>query len=296
MKKTVAVLSAFASVANGQESPQYHLPQTGILPSYVAVSGITSMGERHGGSRMGLQSYALTVPLSDPRRSGFGEWMLNVQLDLGMTVVDAEGSLDLSHETLYTASLPVTFIRPENNGNRFMLTLAPAAASDFSGTGHCFDVVGLAEYRVKRSEQFTYSVGVGGAPRFASHAFIPLFGAEWKPNEEWTVQLQYYRLTAWRHLTPRLSAGPFIGGYNHTWMVNTDRGDRILRIRSLIMGLSGEYDFSAPGQRKRVITWSLGSALTTSVQFCERNAAKDAYENHHYHLGFYFSLGADFRF
>jgi hypothetical protein len=56
---------------------QYSLPDSGVAPSYAAVTAISQMGERHGGSRLGLQSFELTLPLSDPRKTHYGDWHIN---------------------------------------------------------------------------------------------------------------------------------------------------------------------------------------------------------------------------
>ncbi len=287
-----------ASVAGATEGDawRYALPDSGVAPSYVSFTAISQMGERHGGSKLGLQTYEMTLPLSDPRQTGVGDWMINAQFDMRLSQLDAEGSLVLEHEELVSASLPVTFLRRYASGNRLSVTVAPALASDFGGTNRYFDVVGGASYTVKQSDSFSYTVGVGVSPRFASYAVVPMFGFHWQADEQWELSLRFYRLTAMYKLNDRMAFGPFVGGYNHAWMVNTPAGDKIFRIRSLVAGITGEYDFSASGQRKRVISASLGSALATSAQFCNRTANKDAVQTHHYKPGIFFSLALDFRF
>ncbi len=298
MKRSLFAGLMLASVAYATHdtSWRYSLPDSGLAPSYVSFTAISQMGERHGGSKLGMQTYELTLPLSDPRKTGFGDWMINAQLDMRLTQLDAEGSLVLEHEEMVSASLPVTLLRYYGSGNRLSITLAPAVASDFGGTNRYFDVVGGSTYTVKHSDTFSYTVGFGVSPRFASYAVVPMFGFNWQPDEQWEVSLRFYRLAAMYKVNERTAIGPFIGGYNHAWMVNTPAGDKIFRFRSLVAGITGEYDFSAPGQRKRVITASLGSTLASSAQFCNRNAAKDDVQTHHYKPGVFFSLGLDFRF
>ncbi|MBR1978037.1 MAG: hypothetical protein IJ985_00865 [Akkermansia sp.] len=298
MRRILFAGMSLATVAVAAENAtwQYNLPDTGVAPSYAAATVISQMGERHGGSKLGMQTFELTLPLSDPRRTSYGNWYINAQLDLRLSLLQAEGNLYLEHDEMYSGSLPITMIRNFASGNRLSVTVAPAVASDFGGTNHFFDVVGGSTYTVKHSDSFSYSVGVGVSPRFATHAVVPMFGFSWQPNEMWDVSLRFYKLSAMYKVNERLAVGPFLSGYNHSWMVNTERGDKIFRFRSLVAGVTGEYDFSRAGQRKRIITASVGSAVATTAQFCNRTADKDAVESHHYKPGIYLSVGVDFRF
>lgn len=276
---------------------EYNLPDTGIAPSYAHVQYMSRMRERHGGaSHLGIQRYALTLPLSDPRRSGGDGWMFNAQFDMKLTWVDAAGTVDLHRDTLYTFTLPLAFIRPLPGGDLLTVALAPEMASDMSGSARGYDVAAFVEYKKKVSETLTYGVGVGLSPRFAQYWAVPFFSFSWQPSDDWEIRLKGYRLTALYSFSPRLVAGPFMEGAGGVWMVKTERGDRIFRIRTLVAGITGEYDFSRQGQRKRIITASLGSTLSTSSQFCERGGSKEAYENHHYRPGLYAAIGVDFRF
>lgn len=275
---------------------QYSLPDSGVAPSYAAVTAISQMGERHGGSKLGLQSFELTLPLSDPRKTHYGDWHINAQFDMRFTLLDAEGNLALEHDEMYSASLPLTLIHSDKAGNRVSVTVAPAVASDFGGTNRFFDMVGGATYTVKHSDTLSYTVGLGVSPRFATHAVVPMVGFSWQANDAWEVSLRFYKLSAMYKVNERVTVGPFLSGYNHSWMVTTRHGDNILRFRSLVAGVTGEYDFSSAGQRKRIITASVGSTLATTAQFCERTADKDAIESHHYKPGIYLSVGVDFRF
>lgn len=298
MKRTLCVGLCLATAAAAAENAawQYSLPDTGVAPSYAAVTVISQMGERHGGSKLGMQTFELTLPLSDPRKTSYGDWYINAQLDLRLTLLNAEGHLHPEHDEMYSGSLPVTMIRNFASGNRLSITVAPAVASDFGGTNRFFDVVGGSTYTVKHSDSLSYTVGMGISPRFASHAVVPMVGFSWQPNEAWDVSLRFYKLSAMYKVNERLSVGPFLSGYNHSWMVNTERGDKIFRFRSLVAGVTGEYDFSRAGQRKRIITASVGSTLASVAQFCDRTADKDPIESHHYKPGIYLSVGVDFRF
>ncbi len=275
---------------------QYNLPETGLMPSYGKFEWFARMGERHGGSDLSMHSYALTLPLSDPRRTGWGRTMVNVQFDFKLTAAETGGTLALEHDLLYNIALPITFITKEQGGNTWTYGLAPELATDCHAVGKGMDLAAYVFYSIKKSETFSYSLGLAASPRFAEFYVVPMLNFEWKPSDVWTIRMKGYKLEALYHATERLSFGPFIASRGGVWSVETERGDRIFRVRSLVLGANLEYDFSSPGQTRRIITAAVGSTLTTNAQFLERNADKDAFESHHYKPGLYVSLGVDFRF
>lgn len=281
----------------GLQGWRYGLPDSGVTPSYARFEWFTRMGERHrGGSELSMQSYALCVPFSDPRKTGWGKTMLNMQFDAKVSVINTGGTLDLHNDVFYNFALPITFITPVENGNRWTYGLAPELAADCEATAKGFDVAAYAFYTVKHSDTFSYSLGLASSPRFAEFFVLPMVRFEWQPCEDWLVKLNGYQLEAMYRATERLSFGPFVAARGGVWAVETDRGDRIFRVRSLVVGGSFEYDFSQPGRTKRIITASVGSTVTTNAQFLERNAHKDAYSSHHYRPALYVSAGVDFRF
>ncbi len=294
-----AMLATLAVAEVQAEAPAWSsaLPGTGLAPSAFTYKYASTMRERHGGdSHFGIQGATLTIPLSDPRASAIGNWAINAELVSALTWVDAEGTLDLKSETLYKFTLPISFIRPMAGGDCIILAAAPTVASDLECGARCFDFGFFAAYTKKWSDSFNFTLGMAGYPRFARYYAVPVFGAEWKPSEDWTLSIQGYRFSAMNALTERLSAGLFVSGEGGVWAVETGRGARLLNVQSLVVGVRGEYDFSSAGQRKRIITAALGSTLTTSVRFHEFHGDRDADEMHHYRPGIYASVGVDFRF
>lgn len=293
----VLLCACWHTQAQDSSNWNYDLPETGILPSYTHVALTSSMHERHhGASRLGWQRYALTIPFSDPYSSHFGEWRFNAQLDVKLTLLDTSGTMNLAHENLSTWTLPFILVHPDKNGNRLSLAVAPELSSDFHAVSHGWDIAAFAEYRIQHSETLEYGVGVWLSPRFASRFVVPLCSLEWNPSSSWSILMRGYRLSALYKISPSLEIGPFVEGIGGIWSVETDRGARVFRVASLVAGLTCEYDFSSRSQRKRVVTAAIGSTLTTTAQFCERNGGKDVYEAHHYHPGVYASIGVDFRF
>lgn len=275
----------------------YNLPDTGLLPSAAEVTVWSDMTERHGkGSTLGMQQYDLSIPLSDPRRTNFGEWAFNAALDMEITALHASGSLQLHKDELYNFNLPLTVLKRLSNGRRVSLTLMPSVSTDFSSGWNGVALAGAADYQLYRSETLSYSVGLVVMPQRLYYGVAPFFTAEWKPTHNWTVSLKGYRLSAMYAFTPRFSAGPVLMGRGNSWAVRTERGNQLFTVRSLVAGITGEYDFSAPGQRRRVITATLGSTLATSAELNRMDSGKHTVEAHHYHPGFYVSVGVDYRF
>ena len=299
MKKTMTILGlGLAGMASGADisTLHYSLPDTGIAPSFVEVTYISRMRQRHGGSDMSLQRFDVTLPLSDPRKTSWNNFYINAQLDINFTNINAGGTLHLKHETMYNVALPVSFIYQRANGNTLTFGVAPELATDGDAIGKGTDLAAYAMYTIKYNDTFKYTIGAAISPRFAVNGLVPFFGFEWTPNTQWTVQMKGYKMTALYHVNDKLSVGPFVAGEGGIWAVDTPRGDEFFRVRSLIMGLTAEYDFSEPGETKRIMTFSLGTNVATHAEFLKRNADKDSVESHHYKPALYVSAGVDFRF
>ncbi len=301
MKKYVlSMMLASQALAMGEDNApawRYALPDTGLLPSAFSVDIMAPMRERHSGaSHFGMSEMSLTIPLSDPRKSSFRGWAFHAALDSTVSFVDAEGTLGLENETLYRFTLPLSVIHNTAAGNRLILGVAPTISSDLGRSARSFDMGVTGAYTISQNEQLKFTLGLGVFPRFGNYGMMPFLGFEWKPVDDWTIALKGYRLSAMKSLTERFSSGVFAGGEGGVWTVETQRGMRLLNVRSLVVGLCGEYDFSRAGQRKRSITASIGSTLVSSVRFHQFNHDRDVDEAHHYRPGLYASFGVDCRF
>lgn len=274
----------------------HEMPESGMMPSYLSAEFTSHMGERHGGSTMSWQQASLCLPLADPRRSGGRDWMFNASLNANVTRVNTSGSLVVQNDVLYHFSVPVAAIMPRSNGDSMVLALSPTLDSDFAHSSHSFHINVMGTYRVKYSESFAYALGLAYAPYAGAWSVMPLLAFDWNPTPEWSVMLSGYSLRAMRDMGNGLSLGAFVKGAGGSWAVEREQGTRQLRVRSLVVGATAEYDFSQPGQTKRIISCSVGSILTTAVDVCRFNSDRDRDESHHYHPGLYVSAGVDFRF
>ncbi len=274
----------------------HKLPESGLFPSYFSLEGVSSMSERHGDSSLSWQKVGLSIPLADPRRSGGKDWNFNASFNAEVTFMDTCGAFDLRRNELYTLSLPLSVIVPEEDGDFLIFAVAPSAASDFVHRAHSFHVNMLLSYSVKYSETLTYSVGLGHSPDATVMGVMPVFSFDWKVTPEWNVKLNALRFSVMRDMGDGLSVGVFANGAGGSWAVNTEQGTRMLRVRSLVAGFTAEYDFSKPGETKRIVTMSVGSTLMTSADVCWYNSDLDRVEGHHYHPGLYVSSSVDFRF
>ena len=303
MKATMSIMMAAALISGvalaGVESEDgwhFGMPDTGLMPSFAKAEFFSQMKERHGdASDLSMQSYGIMVPFLDPRKSGNVDTYINFQLDAKVTVVNAGGSFRLQNDTLYNLAMPLTFITSMPGGNSWTYGVSPELASDSDAACKGLDLTAYAFYSVKASDAFSYSLGLALSPRFIEYWVLPIVRFDWKPCEQWTVSLKGYELKAMYQATERLAVGPFLSARGGIWAVDTERGERFLRIRSLVLGAAFDYDFSSPGQTKRLFSAAIGSTLATHAQFCERGSM-DGYENHHYTPGFYVSAEVDFRF
>lgn len=297
MKRWICAVLALACASIAQADVwSLRMPDTLALPSYAKATYISRMGERHGGSHLGLQEYTLNIPFTDPRKSHVGNWWINLQGNAAVTIMDVGGGLDLRKDELFEFSVPVTVIRPLSGGDKFMFTAMPRIASDGVHPSRAWDLALVAEYCVRQSESFSYSIGLASSPRFADYVVVPYFSFNWQATPDWLVRLRGYKLAALYRVSDRLMVGPTLGGEGGSWMVDTPAGQRLLRVRSLALALTAEYDFSRPGQTRRIITASVGSTLATSAEICRRNAGHDSQASFHYKPGVVISAGVDFRF
>lgn len=298
MKALSIILPLSAGIASAVSIPMHvEMPATGLFPSHACTEFTTRMGERHGGSDLAWSRVDVTLPFLDPRKSNLGDWAVDAHVDLQATLFSTGGELDLRRNELYSAALPVSFIRTARYGDdRLVLSLAPAAASDFAGTARYFDVAAAAVYSDKVQENFSYSVGLLVSPRFASYGLVPVLGFRWQLAPQWEIVLSRYKLSALYQGSERLQVGPFVAVRGGSWMVDTPEGDRIFRVSSLVAGITAEYDFHRDGERKRIAYVSIGSTIATKAGYYRRNFKKDDIEIRHYQPGFYAAVGVDFRF
>lgn len=291
----LCVAAALLSTARG--AWQYHLPSTGLLPSAAAAEFVATAGERHnGGGSLGLQNYTFTVPFADPRRSNWNDWYINACLDAEVTHLSTSGALVPDGATMYSFTLPMSVIHPMSGGQRLILTLAPHVATDFNGPAHAFGMGGFVDYRLFSTDSFSASVGTVCMPNETYYWFVPFATFEWNPTPDWELSLKGFRFQAMRQLGHGLAAGAFARGIGGAWATHGEAGTRLLRVRSLALGGRAEWDFSQPGQTKRILFADVGATVFTMAQKLRYDDLRNSESMHHYHPALYVSAGADFRF
>ena len=256
------------SAAAQEELWTLRLPDTTVLPSYLKATWLSRMGERHGGSHLGLQDYTANIPIADGRRSHIGKCWINVQGNATVTLLDVGGELDLRRDEMFVFSLPITLVYPlrGKEGQRLMFTVMP----------HAWDLSFVLDYMVRRSERLTYSLGLAVSPRFAEYAVVPYITFAWQPTPVWLLRLRGYQLAALYSWSDRLRIGPSLSHEGGAWMVSTPDGRRIFRVRSLAASLTAEYKLSPTGdESKGVFSASVGSTLATMAEFCRALSCGD---------------------
>ena len=275
---------------------RHEMPESGFMPSFLSFEFTSNMGERHGGSEMSWQQYGINLPLADPRRSGGEDWMFNASFNAQVTVINTSGNLRLRRNDLYSFSIPIAAIIPQDGGDRIVLAVSPAMSSDFVHRAHSFHVNFLASYHVKYSDSFSYTIGLAHSPDATVWALVPVVNFDWKMNEDWRLSLSGFKATVLRNMGAGVDAGFFVQGSGGAWAVDQPQGTRMLRVRSLVAGAMAEYDFSRPGETRRIVSLSVGTTLATTADVCRYNSDLDEEERHHYHPGLYVSGAVDFRF
>lgn len=299
MKTPFAFCAMLAAVwvSAAQAAWQYHLPESGLLPSAASYSFLAPAGERHhGGDSLGLQTAEMTIPFADPRRSNIDDWYINACLDMEFDHLSGAHALRQDAQNLYTFTLPLSFIHPMQNGHRLILTAAPHLATDFNGSAHAFGMGGYAVYRFCNTEKLEASVGVVCMPNETYYWFVPIAAFDWKPTQDWCVSLKGFRLQAMRAMGRGLSLGAFARGIGGSWATHGEQGTRLLRVRSLAAGGRAEWDFSKPGQTKRLLFADAGFSFFTAAETIRYSDKRHTESMHHYHPAPYVSFGADFRF
>ena len=296
----LVLLMVFIGSACAQEELwTLRLPDTAGLPSYVKTTWMAQMGERHGGSHLGLQEYTVNIPIADGRRSHVGKCWINVQGNATVTLLDVGGELDLRRDEMYVFSLPVTLIYPlqKRGDRRLMFTVIPRYAGDADCAAHAWDLSLVLDYMVHLNEQLTYSIGLAASPRFAEYVVVPYITFAWQATPDWLLRLRGYRFAALYACSDRLRIGPSISSEGGSWMVSTPEGRQIFRVRSLTASVTAEYVLSPTGDKsKGILSASIGSTLATVAEFCRRNSKRDSISQRHYHPGLILSLELDFRF
>lgn len=291
------VMLGMACVSAAQAAWQYHLPETGLLPSAASYSFLAPGGERHHGEgSLGLQTVEMTLPFADPRRSNIGDWYINACLDMEFDHVSGTHSLGLDEQNLYAFTLPMSVIHPMEHGHRLILTAAPHLATDFNGSTRSFGMGGYAVYRFYNTERFEASAGVVCMPNETYWWFVPIAAFDWRPTQDWSVSLKGFRLQAMHQMGHGLSAGAFVRGIGGSWAVHGEDGTHLLRVRSMAAGARAEWDFSQEGQTKRILFADAGFSFFTMAEKMRFSDKRHATETHHYHPAPYISFGADFRF
>lgn len=291
------VMLGAVCVSGAQAAWQYNLPDTGLLPSAASYSFLAPAGERHHGEdSLGLQTVEMTIPFADPRRSHIGDWYLNACLDLEFDHLSGARSLRQDVQNLYTFTLPLSFIRPMENGHRLILTAAPHMATDFNGSTRSFGMGGYAVYRFFNTETFEASAGVVCIPNETSWWVVPVAAFDWHPSPDWSITLKGFRMQAMRDMGHGLSVGAFARGIGGSWAVHGEDGTHLLRVRSLAAGARVEWDFSQEGQTKRILFADAGMSFFTMAEKMRFSDKRHSTEIRHYHPAPYVSFGADFRF
>ncbi len=281
-----------------REAPQgwrYGLPPSLITPSFIRYSAQLPSDARNDDSRFGMQQVEMEIPLSDPRKSGYANWLFLASLNMSYTHIDSTEQFTLKHDDLWRFTLPVgTMLRREKD--RFMVMLSPSLASDFETLNSSFTFGGFFLYSRDYKENFSYSLGAGYFPRSFLFGFVPFVNFSWDITPDWVFALERTSLDLSYKLSEKQTLSAFMRYDGESWTIHTERGARNLSVSSVVTGLRWEYNIAPPKVPKRLIRMELGIPLYTDVDIEYRHGDNDSEFDSRYKPTLFLSLGLDMRF
>lgn len=293
---TAAFLS-LTSLALADSDWRYGLPDAGLAPDSFSYEFINRADARDGESAFGMQQFGLSVPLSDPRKTGYQKWALAFEFDASITEVNTAGTITLDEETLYAVNLPVALVRAYESGNRLTLALVPSLASDMGHTDGAFTLGALANYRIKHSDSLSYSFGLAYSQRYDRNGIFPVIGFDWKIDQEWTLSLSGLDLALEYQFSEQFKMGPFVGLSGNSWTIHTDDGQQWLRTQSVMVGVKGAYTLSAEeGKAGNVIDFAIGSTIFSRMKIEEHSWSQNELMKEYYEPSLYVSCGFNLKF
>ena len=294
---TVFTAACIASLSFAQADDwRYGLPDTGLTPSSFSYEGVVRADARDGQSAFGVQSIGISVPLSDPRKSGYQKWIFSAELDMNLSAVSSYGGFNLSEDYFYSLDLPIALIRSYESGNRLTMAILPSLACDMGHTDGGFTMGAMAQYRIAVNENFSYSLGLAYSPRYVKFGFLPLVGFEWKINEQWSLEMEKMSLALNYSSSENLKYGPFIGYSSNSWTAHTEQGARWLSYSSLVCGIQSEILLPSSPGNKHIINVAVGMSIFTRAETRFRNWDRDRDFRRYYEPALYLSAGIDLRF
>ncbi len=281
-----------------REAPQgwrYGLPPTLIMPSYIRYSTLIPSDARHDDSRFGMQQVEMEIPLSDPRQSGYGNWLFLASMSISYTHIDSSEQLTLNNDSLWRFYAPIgTMLRREKDS--FIILVSPSLASDFETLDGSFSMGALFLYTRNHSKEFSYSVGGGYFPNSFLFGFVPFVNFSWDFAPQWTLDMERTTLNLKYNLSEKQTLSAFMRYDAESWTIHTDRGSRFFSVSSLMAGLRWEYNIAPPKVPKRLIRIELGMPLYTDVDIEYRHGDRDSEIDSRYKPTLFLSLGLDMRF
>ncbi len=275
---------------------RYGLPDTGLTPSSFAYEALCRADERDGGSSFGMQQFGVSVPLSDPRKTGYQKWLISVELDANLAELSTGGRIALEEETMYSLNLPVALVRSYESGNRLTMAVLPSLASDMGNTSGAFTLGAMVNYKVVKSDTFSYSYGLSYSQRYGRNGFFPMIGFNWDINSEWSLSMSRLDLALEYKYSDRFKVGPYIGSMNNSWTIHDSENDYWLRTLSIITGVKGQYNFDSTGKAKKMIDFSIGASVFTRVKVEAHSWSQNTVMKEYYEPALYVSVGFDMRF
>ena len=267
-----------------------------IIPNELYYELLGPMEADVGGSHLSVTNVKLTVPLSDPHRSGWGSWHLDAKIGVRMTWIESTGRNLVDLEHLYTVSGIVGVSRRLGTNRALSIGLSPQYSSDIDqSSGHSFYLGGYVAYSARMNPDFTYSVGIACMPDYSNTWVLPLFQFSWNATPDWRLKFESTRLSYDNVASERFHWGPFFQFISGTWAVKRDRQTQQFRWSSCALGMGAAVNLTPRQETKVYLKADVGFTFANEAKFRSKNGNHDL-ESYDYDPGFYLRVGLDLRF
>lgn len=267
-----------------------------VIPNELYYELLGPMKADVGGSHLSMTNVKLTIPLSDPHRSGWGSWHFDAKIGVRMTWIESTGTNLIDLEHLYTVSGVVGVSRRLGPNGALSIGVTPQYSSDADqSSAHSFYFGGYAAYSARVNESFTYSVGIACMPDYSNTWVLPLFQFSWQATPTWRLKFESTRLSYDNVASERFHWGPFFQFISGTWAVNRHRRTEQFRWSSCAMGMGAAVNLTPRHETKVYLKTDVGFTFANEAKFRTKNGNHDL-ESYDFDPGFYLRIGLDMRF
>ncbi|MCD8070797.1 MAG: DUF6268 family outer membrane beta-barrel protein [Akkermansiaceae bacterium] len=267
-----------------------------LIPNEFSYEYLGPMKADGGGSHLSITNVKISMPLSDPHRSGWSSWHFDAKVSLKMTWINSSGEDPIDLDRLYTVTPLIGISRKMGSSGMFSIAFTPQLSSDLdTASAHNFYFGGFAAYSSALGENFTYSVGVACMPDYSNTWLLPIIQFAWRAAPNWCLKLEAARLSFDNVASERFEWGPFFTFNSGTWTVRRHLRTEQFRWSSCVLGLGGALNLTPNQPSKLLLKADTGFTFANKAKFRTKNGKHDL-TTYDYDPGFYIKAGLELRF